>query len=315
MKFLIKIRTEWENTNESLVELINILAERTELNWVSDRKLSDLLKLLDNHLIALAEESGQEADVWLQTRLTDVIDLLVQATIIEDDDLTFIKDVIRARAQFVIKHIPKHQRRQDYLLGLPFEDCEKIRAKQEDLLCWYQECESIFAEHGESGISNLIKLLGFVKELSICQSQRKTQKMQELPLLGYTESNLWKGWLEGEDTKLVASMFQQMRPEADFGEYRESMLEGSLAWGLSAICKFLEELAQEENMRLSTDLGFLPSLVKYGAPVKLSCYLMRFISSRDVAIKIANKYVEKLKSGVVLESNSIQSEKNMRKMQ
>ncbi len=139
--------------------------------------------------------------------------------------------------------------------------------------------------------------------------------MQELPLLGYTESNLWKGWLEGEDTKLVASMFQQMRPEADFGEYRESMLEGSLAWGLSAICKFLEELAQEENMRLSTDLGFLPSLVKYGAPVKLSCYLMRFISSRDVAIKIANKYVEKRNLGWFWKVTQSNLKKNMRKMQ
>jgi len=69
------------------------------------------------------------------------------------------------------------------------------------------------------------------------------------------------------------------------------MFETSLAWGVSAISRFLNDLAQEQGLSLTKDLEYLPSLVKYGVPGKLACYLVRLNIPREDATKIAESYI------------------------
>lgn len=313
LQFLNELREKWEqDTGRPIAELIHTLAERPDLQWVTSRdrkRLSALLRLLDEHLIALAEESDiEEADDWLQARSGDIVNLLVQATTIESDDLNFIKEAVLARAQFIVRLIPKERRRQDYLLGLPLEDCKTIRTNQDGLLNWYHGCTDIFAHRLESGIDSLVQILGFVWGLSICPKKWRRKQVKPSPLFGLTMSSLWKSWILGENAQKAASILAQMKPDADFDEYRESMLEGSLAWGLSAICRFLEEVAEEKGLSLARDLEFLPSLVKYGVPGKLPCYLVRLKIPREAATKIAELYADRLKSKDSLAIDLIQSE-------
>jgi hypothetical protein len=309
LQFLNRLEEKWkQKTGQPIAELIQNLAEKPDLQWIpasrEKRELARLLSLLDEHLIALIEESNldeDEVDDWLQERSSEVINLLTQATTIKPSDLDFIKEAIQARAKFVIKHIPRRRRRQDYLLGLPFEDCERIRAKQDTLLNWYQGCADIFARHFDSGIDNLIQILDFVSSLSICPKKWRRKK-REQPLFDHSgleaqvSNPIWKRWILGEDTQVVASIPSQKKPDADFDKYREEMLEGSLAWGVSAVCKFLDGVAQEKGLNLTKDLEFLPSLVKYGAPGKLSCYLVRLKIPREAAVKIVELYVSKVNS-------------------
>lgn len=309
LQFLNQLKEKWkQDTGQPVAELVQNLAEKPDLQWISDsrleRDLARLLRLLDGHLIALIEESDLDEEVvddWLQERSSEVVDLLTQATTIEPSDLDFIKEAVQARAKFVIKHIPRRRRRQDYLLGLPFDDCERIRAKQDTLLNWYQGCANIFARHFDSGIDNLIQILDFVSSLSICPKKWRREK-REQPLFDHfgleaqVSNRIWKKWILGEDTRVIASILSQKKPDADFDEYREEMLEGSLAWGVSAVCKFLDEVAQEKGLNLTKDLEFLPSIVKYGAPGKLSCYLVRLKIPREAAVKIAELYVDKMSS-------------------
>ncbi len=265
-----------------------------------------MLRLLDEHLIALIEEVGtsERTDEWVQERSAEVIDLLVGATTIEPDDLEFIRDAILARAKFVTEGISQRQRRQDYLLGLPIEDCEEIRANRDSLLIWYQGCADIFARRLDAGIGMLIQLLNFVSSLSICPKKWRSKQPEPLPMFGQTipdaetanRSALFKDWILGEDTRGVARILKQLKPDVDFSEYREDMLERNLAWGISAIGRFLNTIAEEKRIPLTKDLEFLPSLIKYGVPSKLACFLVRQMIPREAATRIAELYIDRINS-------------------
>jgi hypothetical protein len=301
LAFLNQLRKEWEqSTGQPIAELVRSLAEQPDLQWMVNhsqwRELSSLLRLLDEHLTALIEESGlytEEAADWLQNSSRELVNLLVQATTIKPEDLEFIKEAVLARAAFIVKNIPKSQRRQDYLLGLPFEDCEEIRAKQDVLLRWYQGCEGIFACNFDSGIDMLVQLLNFVSSLSICKKWR-SKRVERLPLLDVPEISvsqrcaLFKSWISGEDAQVVTSELKKVHPDTEFDEYREEMFERSLAWGISAICRFLNDLGQESGLKLTKDLDYLPALVKYGVPRKLACHLVRLGIPRKDAVQIAD---------------------------
>jgi len=306
LQFLNNVRKEWmQDTGRPIAELVEGLAERPDLQWITDLKarkeLTTLLRLLDEQMIALIEESGtdENADDWLQARSAEVVDLLIGATSIEPEDLDFIREAVLARATFVARNMPKRLRRQDYALGLPLEDCEAIRANQDSLLSWYQGCTDIFARRLDSGIDTLVHLLNFVSTLSICPRKWRSQQPEPLPLFGLTvpdvdtvrRSALFKSWILGEDAQAVASKLRQLVPDADLDEYREEMFERNLAWGLSALCNFLSDFAQDNNLHLTKDLEFLPSLVKYGVPGKLACYLVRLKIPREDAVRITDLHI------------------------
>lgn len=300
LQFLNQLREKWEqNTGRPVAELVESLAEKPDLQWITDPKIKDKLMLLDEHLIALIEEV--DADDWLQDMSKEIIDLLVGATTIKPEDLEFIREAIQARAIFIAKHTPKQLRRQDYLLGLPLKDCETIRANKDKLLNWYQGCADIFARKLDSGIDMLVELLNFASSLSICPKKWRSGQIEPLPMFNlpdkYTiaRGDFFKSWISGEATEIVALKLKQLHADADFDEYREEMFERNLAWGLSAICRLLNDLAQEKSLPLTKDLEFLPSLVKYGVSGKLECSLVRLKIPREVAVQIIELYVKKMK--------------------
>lgn len=310
LDFLKEIKVKWESLNKGapVEELVELLGERGDLAWINnpnrdEERLSKCLALLDDHLSALHEESGIESEDWLQQISQHVVDLLVGATTIEEDDLKFIREAVLARARF-IANVPKEKRRQDYLLGLPRGDCEIIRAKQDDLLDWYCGCTMIF-QNPRSGVDNLVNILDIVQDLSICPRKWHRRKFRsapipsnQLPLLPqdathlgarWTLRDLWENWILGTDMQTIADAFSSTlintTSSTDFDAYREEMLEGRLAWGVSAICRFLDDVAHQKGWKLPEDLQFLPSLVKYGVPGKLHCYFVRRGLAREEAAK------------------------------
>ena len=52
-------------------------------------------------------------------------------------------------------------------------------------------------------------------------------------------------------------------------------------------------MAQEKGVRLTEDLAFLPSLVKYGVSSKVACFLARWWIPREPATRIANHFSQK----------------------
>ena len=112
-------------------------------------------------------------------------------------------------------------------------------------------------------------------------------------MFGTDFQNVLRPWVLGERLGVVLFRFNAIRPDQEFELYREEMLERSLPWGLSALGRFLGDLSQNQPVPLTKDLEFLPSLVKYGVPSKLACYLVRKGIRRDIATRIAELHVEK----------------------
>jgi hypothetical protein len=103
----------------------------------------------------------------------------------------------------------------------------------------------------------LVELLNFASGLSICPKKWRSGQIEPLPMFNlpdkYTiaRGDFFKSWISGEATEIVALKLKQLHPDADFDEYREEMFERSLAWGLSAICRLLNDLTQEDWLYLT----------------------------------------------------------------
>jgi hypothetical protein len=69
-----------------------------------------------------------------------------------------------------------------------------------------------------------------------------------------------------------------------------------MAWGMSAICRYLNALAEHKGVSLTRDLDYLPSFVKYGVATKIACQLIKLQIPRVDAAKISHAYKEKLQS-------------------
>jgi hypothetical protein len=161
----------------------------------------------------------------------------------------------------------------------------------------------------------LIELLNFVSSLSICKKWRSDQ-VEPLPMFvglnipdKYTiqRSALFKSWISGEDTEIVALKLKHLHPDADFDEYREEMFEGHLTWGLSAVCRLLNDLVEEDGLLLTKNLEYLPSLVRYGVSGKLACILVKLKIPREAAVQIAELYIKKMKSNLTTVDDFAQS--------
>jgi len=315
LEFLKELRVYWINKNKSHntsltnAELVNQLAEMPDLNleWVNktERKgLSHALRMLDDHLVALLEDprAANRLDEWLQTDITDVINLLVGASTIGAGDLKFIEQFVLARATFIARKIPVKQRHQDYLLGLPQEDCDVIRSNENILLQWFVGCQDIFSRQMDTGVENLVLLMDFVAGLSIISKQWRKPQISTLPMFGDTllDENtvnrrlLFHSWIFGEPIDAIRNIWRKIKPRVDFNDYREEILEKNLVWGVSAICRYLSNKSLDDGLTLTKDLDYLPTLVKYGVSGKLACFLVKLKIPRDTAVKIADLYVSRL---------------------
>lgn len=306
--FLIQIK----NTIPAIdiPKLVEALAEKPKLKEIIGERASTLwgkltleqcLSELDRHLIALTEEVDENVTLeWAQIHVGELVELFTQSSVITNADIDFISQVVLARLRFIAMKIPKSQRQQEYLLGLPFDDCEKIKENQKPLMKWYQDSVGLFSNNREVGISALINLVMFVMELSICKT-RKSKKTSNVPNLSKqmtfdlkvddrlteTQKKLLGTWINGESDDDLLSKRQEFKKHRD--------LERNIPWGLSAIGRYLKAVIQEqEDTQLTADLEYLPSMVKYGVNSKLACHLIRLHIPRKFAIHIADAFSNKL---------------------
>lgn len=305
LEFLRRIKQLWQEKrgNESIVSLVLYLAEN-DLSWIDDdqqrREIESLLDLIDSHLNDLSREarlSPKPVEDCLQEITEELIRVLQGVEVLSDADLKYVKEAVRARAVYLSQRIPERQRERDYLLGLPEKDRSAIKAHQDELLEWYKATESIFTGEQEEGIEHLAKIMVFVSGLSIVDGKAKQDDVSlastiptlfDLSAVPRSDSRLgmFRAWIRGDEEMEVARYLHN----ADLGDYREYVLERSLPWGMSAIGRFLSNLAQERNFVLPRSLDYLPSLIKYGVPHPIACRFVRMGFSRSAAKKILELY-------------------------
>jgi hypothetical protein len=283
-------------------KLKDAIGEGASAKW-GKMTLEECLIALDKHLIALVDEVDVDITLeWMQQSVKELVDLFVQASVIKDNDFDYISEVVLARLKFIAKHIPKEKRRQDYLLGLPYDDCEKIKQNVENLLMWYQGSIGLFNNNHGDGLANLVNIMKFVTDLTICKkygrrkSNKNAEKARHSGQLSFelkaddkvtiAQRKLFENWINGKSGDELSKQFKV------FGKYQE--LEKTLPWGISTIARFLSTVAKEKQITLPPDLEYLPSMVKYGANSKIACHLIRLNLTRKYAIPIADLYISKL---------------------
>lgn len=300
----VKLKAQSLNTPDLVSELAEkpklkdiIGATSASIKWSGNDKmtLEQCLTDLDNHLIAILNENDIDTISGLtQQVVKELVDLFVMASVIKKEEFDFISEIVLARLKFIVKHIPPSKQRQEYLLGLPYEDCEIIKQNADDLLVWYRGCIGLFNNNLQSGVENLVRLMSFATQLSICRKrkQRAAKKPIQPLLLKVDDTSVlerkrvYADWLNGIglDESLAAYGVSE--------GYRD--LERNLPWGISAIVRYLNEMEKEKSVAVSPDLTYLTSFVKYGVSSKTACHLIRRSIPRKSAVAIANLYRDKL---------------------
>ena len=313
--FLNFLKVIKENSSLPIEKIVSELAERQKLQDIigasayfelGEMSLEQYLITLDSHLFDLLHEAFPNVNItldWLQQSTKKLVDLFVKASDIKADDLDYIKEAITARLKFIATNIPLEKRRQDYLLGLPFNDCEKIKNHIDELLSWYQGSTGIFSNNLEFGMDNLVKLMNFVADLSICRKKRqsveklKTSNQMSMSLNDpdkktIAQNKVFQGWLNGISDSEIEKNLKAFGVKS-FSQYRETVID-KIPWGISAVGRYLNAIAKEKGLALASDLEYLPSLVKYGVDSKIACQLTRLRIPRKDAVKISNMYKEKI---------------------
>jgi len=309
LDFLIEIR---KKTNIPVAQLASQLAEKPSLQdaignialtpWRGVTFERYLIEL-DNQLYDLLHEVYLDAEItsdWLQQSVKDLVAVFVKASVIKPSDIDYVSEVIQARLRFIAKNVSKERRRQDYMLGLPYEDCQTIKRNVDELLGWYLGSAGLFSNNYEHGLENLVNLMRFTSELTICKKERRRQKEKSqthksmqlsFELKADDKSTIaqkesLKSWINGTSNDDLAILFKS------FGKYQE--IEKTLPWGISAIGRYLSAVAEERKISFPSDLDYLASMVKYGASSKIACHLIRFSIPRKYAVSIAGLYIDKL---------------------
>lgn len=320
LKFLQQIRIKWnEMSGNSISKLVTNLAEKDNLRDALGEKvykklesidktpLDDFLKTLDEHICALLVENEVDEDrsaEWLQQSASDLVDLLVKVSEIDAPYLDDIRNLVLARVRFNIQHLSSSKRTQNYLLGLPANDCEEIKKNEEILLEWYQSSVGMFAQDFDKGLNSLINILNFTATLSICKKWQIKRKLSNNGQLTFdfeipdrkslAQNQMFRDWLNGEEISNLGNSIRQFLPTVNINSYVEGMFENNLSWGVSAICRYLKFAAEQKNIPISKDLDYLSTFVKYGVNSKVACHLIRLRISRTDAVRIGENYKGKL---------------------
>ena len=320
LQFLQQIREKWtETSNLSISELFSNLAEKeklkealgdtvySQLRSIDQTSIDDFLKILDQQICSLLTENEvneNNISEWLQQSASDLVDLFVKASEINIQYLDDIKSAVLARIKFNAQHLSSIKRFQNYLLGLPANDCDEVKKNEDILFEWYKGCAGIFAKDFDYGLDSFINILNFVAGLSICKKWQIKQKIKNDGQMSFdfkipdkksvAQRNLFHRWITGGELRGLEDLLREFHPKMDISDYREGMFENNLSWGVSAIFRYLNSTAEQKGVPVTKDLDYLPAFVKYGVNSKIACQLVRFGISRIDAVKIGDAYQEKL---------------------
>ena len=217
-----------------------------------------------------------------------------------------IKSAVLARIRFNVQHLSSAKRFQNYLLGLPANDCEEIKKNEDLLFKWYEESSGIFAQDFDNGLNSFINILNFVSTLSICKKWQIKRRAKNDGQMSFdfkipdkkavAQSNLFCEWISGKGLKSLENSLKEFLPKIDVDDYREGMFENNLSWGISAISRYLNSAAEQKGIPLTKDLDYLSAFVKYGVNSKIACQLVRLRIPRTDAVKISRAFKEKFQS-------------------
>lgn len=320
LKFLEQIREKWSETSHlSISELVSNLAEKQnlkdalgeavygKLKKIDNISVDDFLKILDEHICALLTENEIDENnfpEWLQQSASNLVDLFVKVSEIDAQYLDDIKNAVLARFKFNAQHLSSTKRFQNYLLGLPANDCDEIKKNEDVLFEWYKDCTGIFAKDFNNGLESFINILNFVSALSICRRWQIKRRVKNDGQMSFdfkipdkksvAQSDLFRGWINGKELSGLEGLARGLHSKMDINDYQEGMFENNLAWGVSAIFRYLNSTAEQRGVPVTKDLDYLPAFVKYGVNSKTACQLVRFGISRVDAVKISYAYQQKL---------------------
>ena len=140
---------KWKHSHGSinLSDLCQRLAENN-LTWLSEDEKDEVrqwLDFLDSELLALTEEVSDEdisPDLLQMIFQKSLLFLQLQTEENVQEWLQAATDILYARIRYIRSKVPTNsQRRNYYLLGFPFTDCEKVEDHADTLLDIYLKAE------------------------------------------------------------------------------------------------------------------------------------------------------------------------------
>ena len=289
-----------------------------DLSWVQDETLrsgfAEFLARLDQHLNDLSRLSVLNPELGvadcLQEVTAELMQLLRETSEFGDNDLQFIAQAVQARAKFVSTKDAR-ERQRSYLLGVSEATQVQIMSHQDELLSWYSGTVAIFAGGIDEGLDCLAKIVRFISQLPSFASNSKKMDLISQPVaekkaeVEYSMTLIdlknvgdrcavleavLKAWIGGHDESEVIHLFCQIGKPDKYRDFREEMLERMLPWGMSAVGRWLTDLANERGLCLPKELEYLPSMIKYGVPSPIACYLVRRGLTRRGAVNVSGLF-------------------------
>lgn len=266
-------------------------------------QIRNLLSVLDGHLAALWQESadlGVTLDI-LEEDTKAVIEILAGATELDGEALQFLFELVKQRAVFIKGQDPARMRRA-YLLGLTPAECDQVFQHQDTLLEHLRGCEAIVVgceNTLEDGIEHLLELIEFAYTLKSVRG--KAVKAICYDQLGKRKRKVFEGmvrdWLRGRESWCPQETLERAFGKRTCNKYAldsssvEEWFVERLPWALSALVRYLFDLAEEQGRPVSRRLAYLPAVLKYGVPNPEAVALRLLRLSRPGATSIGYRII------------------------
>ena len=293
LEFLLDVKDQWVKIHDpqNILTLVLHLAEN-DLSWVGDETLrsgfAEFLARLDQHLNDLSRLSALNPELGvadcLQEVTAELMQLLRETSEFGDNDLQFIAQAVQARAKFVsTKDVCERQR--SYLLGVSEatqvqimshqESCCRgilvpLRFSPEELMRdWTALPRSCGSFRNSPPLPPTLKKMDFIIQPVAEKKAEAEPSMTLFDLKAVGDryvvlEAVLKAWIGGHDESEAMHLFCQIRKPDKYRDFREEMLERMLPWGMSAVGRWLTDLANERGLCLPKELEYLPSMIKYG---------------------------------------------------
>lgn len=293
-ELLRMVLIKWKHSHGSinLSDLCQRLAENN-LTWLSEDEKDEVrqwLDFLDSELLALTEEVSDEdisPDLLQMIFQKSLLFLQLQTEENVQEWLQAATDILYARIRYIRSKVPTNsQRRNYYLLGFPFTDCEKVEDHADTLLDIYLKAEDYNLWTPDDKCKYLVDICKFLFTLEELKPKNETlsrcfEKILSLWLQGYSPNEI------SQDRTVK----RYTESPAEISAYIEDSFVYKAPWGLNALWVFLSDKAKEDNKELPPVTSNFSALLKYGVYDPVASCLMAFgLESRKLALKLSEAF-------------------------
>jgi helicase len=129
--------------------------------------------------------------------------------------------------------------------------------------------------------------------LPICMSLSEMKPAHDF---GGSYTDLLRQWMRGIELQdLLAQYRTQSISLEDLGRFIDDLFGYRLPWGFSAYLRIAIHVLEISKDNLSDTAKFLPSMIKFGLPSSVACWVMSLgIPYRKVAISISSKFLDEV---------------------